>query len=429
MTVERPRVALARLAGFSAAGLLAFFLPVEWRGSTTIPLDHAVNALQRLAPTGMAWLAWTIVLAGGLLPFLRGTWRRSPFWTAFSALKLAAIVPATMAVIGSGPAILMAPDILPFLYEKLVIPVGLIVPIGALFLSFLVAYGLLEMVGVMLEPVMRPIWRTPGRSAIDAVASFVGSYSIGLLITNRVYRAGEYSAREAAIIATGFSTVSATFMVIVARTLDLMSIWHTFFWSTLGITFLVTAITVRLPPLSRMPDGDQSALDRLGATGRLRAAARRGLAQAEDSGNPATNLTKTFREGLEMVTGILPAILSIGLLGLLAARHTPLFDWLGWLFYPVTWLTGHADPLGVARASASGLAEMFLPALVATEMTDPDRFTVGVVSIAAVLFFSASIPCILSTSIPITVRQMLAIWFERLVLSLLFAGLTAKVVF
>ena len=42
-----------------------------------------------------------------------------------------------------------------------------------------------------------------GRSAIDAVASFVGSYSLALLITNRVYKEGKYTTK-AAIIATGF---------------------------------------------------------------------------------------------------------------------------------------------------------------------------------------------------------------------------------
>lgn len=105
-------------------------------------------------------------------------------------------------------------------------------------------------VGVIVQPIMRPIFRTPGRSAVDAVASFVGSYSLGLLITNRVYREGKYSAREAAIIATGFSAVSATFMIIVAKTLGLMDLWLTYFFGTL----VVTAITVWMPPLSRIAD-------------------------------------------------------------------------------------------------------------------------------------------------------------------------------
>ena len=110
-----------------------------------------------------------------------------------------------------------APDVGPFLYEKLVISVSLLVPIGSAFLALLVGYGLLEFIGTFCRPIMRPLWNTPGRSAIDAVASFVGSYSLALLITNRVYKEGKYTTKEAAIIATGFSTVSATFMIIIAK--------------------------------------------------------------------------------------------------------------------------------------------------------------------------------------------------------------------
>lgn len=51
----------------------------------------------------------------------------------------------------------MAKDMLPFLFEKLALPVGMIVPIRA----FLLGFGLLEMMGVMMQTIMRPIWRTP----------------------------------------------------------------------------------------------------------------------------------------------------------------------------------------------------------------------------------------------------------------------------
>ena len=43
------------------------------------------------------------------------------------------------------------------------------------------------------------------------------------------------------------------------------------------------------------------------------------------------------------------------------------------------------------------------------------------VSVSAVLFFSASIPCILSTSIPLSAGRMLVVWFIRVGLSLLLA--------
>ncbi|MCE8024571.1 MULTISPECIES: YjiH family protein [Halomonadaceae] len=412
---------VAKLFVPSALGILIFFIPVTLGGRNTILLDHMVTAARELLGGAAGLYALTLIVAGAAYPLWKGTWRRSLTDRIFTVLKLAGVAVAIMAMTGWGPGLLHEPDMLPFLFNRLVIPVGLIVPIGAVFLALLISYGLLELIGVLLQPVMRPIWRTPGRSAIDAVASFVGSYSIGLLITNRVYQAGQYSAREAAIIATGFSTVSATFMIIVARTLDLMSVWNLYFWLTLAITFAVTAVTVRLPPLSQMnnerSDGEPEAVPGK----RLNTAWKAGLEVAAQAPGLHRSVALNVREGLLMAISILPSIMSVGLLGLLAAKYTPLFEWLGLLFYPFVAIWGLEDGMALAQASAAGLAEMFLPALLMAEAEFVARFAAGVVSVSAVLFFSASIPCILATSIPLSVGRIVVVWFIRVALSLMLA--------
>ncbi|MCE8001882.1 YjiH family protein [Billgrantia ethanolica] len=412
---------VAKLFVPSALGILIFFIPVTLGGRNTILLDHMVTAARDLLGGAAGLYALTLIVAGAAYPLWKGTWRRSLTDRIFTVLKLAGVAVAIMAMTGWGPGLLHEPDMLPFLFNRLVIPVGLIVPIGAVFLALLISYGLLELIGVLLQPVMRPIWRTPGRSAIDAVASFVGSYSIGLLITNRVYQAGQYSAREAAIIATGFSTVSATFMIIVARTLDLMSVWNLYFWLTLAITFAVTAVTVRLPPLSQMnnerSDGEPEAVPGK----RLNTAWKAGLEVAAQAPGLHRSVALNVREGLLMAISILPSIMSVGLLGLLAAKYTPLFEWLGLLFYPFVAIWGLEDGMALAQASAAGLAEMFLPALLMAEAEFVARFAAGVVSVSAVLFFSASIPCILATSIPLSVGRIVVVWFIRVALSLMLA--------
>lgn len=419
---QRPRVALTlKLFVPSLLGILIFFVPVEIGDRRTILLDHMVTGARDLLGEASGLYALALIAAGAAYPLIRGYWNRNLTERIFTVLKVLGVVAALMALTGWGPAFLHEPDMLPFLFDKLVIPVGLIVPIGAIFLALLISYGLLELIGVLVQPVMRPIWRTPGRSAIDAVASFVGSYSIGLLITNRVYQAGQYSAREAAIIATGFSTVSATFMIIVARTLDLMAVWNLYFWLTLLITFIVTAVTVRLPPLSRMDDSADDGEPAAVAGKRLTTAWQTGLAVAAKAPALHKSVAMNFREGLVMAISILPSIMSVGLLGLLAAKYTPLFEWLGWLFYPVVAVWGIADAAALAQAAAAGLAEMFLPALLMAETEFVARFAAGVVSVSAVLFFSASIPCILSTSIPLSVGRMLVVWFIRVALSLFLA--------
>ena len=330
-----------------------------------------------------------------------------------------------MAVTKIGPDFLFERGMVPFLYDKLVISVGLIVPIGAIFLAFLINYGLLEFIGVLLQPVMKPIWKTPGKSAIDAVASFVGSYSIGLLITNRVYVEGKYSAKEAAIIATGFSTVSATFMIIVAKTLGLMDMWNFYFFSTLGITFLVTAITVRMYPLSAKSDlncNNEKIIEVKKEGNIFKNALIEGLNGASKAEPVLKNIGTNFIDGFKMTMAILPSILSIGLLGLLLAKYTPLFDIAAYIFYPFTYLLQLPDPLVTAKAITLGIAEMFLPALASKEAAEIVRYVVGVVSISSILFFSASIPCIMSTSIPLSMKEILIVWFQRTVLSLIIAS-------
>ncbi|MDN7132331.1 hypothetical protein JNO04_08190 [Halomonas sp. MC140] len=181
---RQPAVAATFLKLFlpSALGILTFFVPIEIASKRTIPLDHMVTDARALLGEASGLYALALIVAGAAYPLIRGYWNRNLTERIFTLLKIAGVVAAVMALTGWGPAFLHEPDMLPFLFDKLVIPVGLIVPIGAIFLALLISYGLLELIGVLVQPVMRPIWRTPGRSAIDAVASFVGSYSIGLLL-------------------------------------------------------------------------------------------------------------------------------------------------------------------------------------------------------------------------------------------------------
>ncbi|WP_347439620.1 nucleoside recognition domain-containing protein, partial [Mesorhizobium sp. B2-6-6] len=243
-----------RMIVYSAIGIVMFFVPVTINGASSIPLDHLVTWVRGLLGPADRWVGLAIIDAGAVYPFASGRWRTSTTRTVFALLAVLGLVASAMVVFGVGPSWILDKSIGPFLMDKLVVPVGLIVPIGGVFLALVIGYGLMEFVGVYLRPAMRPIWRVPGRAAVDAVASFVGSYALGLLLTNRMYTGGRYTAREAAIIAAGFSTVSATFMVIVAKTLGLMDIWLWYFFGTLVVTFAVTAITVRIPPLSRIPD-------------------------------------------------------------------------------------------------------------------------------------------------------------------------------
>ncbi|MDN6137332.1 MAG: hypothetical protein L0J00_07785 [Corynebacterium sp.] len=80
------------------------------------------------------------------------------------------------------------------------------------------------------------------------------------------------------------------------------------------------------------------------------------------------------------------------------------------------------EPQLASEAAALGIAEMFLPATAVAGSDDLVlKFVIGVVSISAIIFFSALVPCIMATRIPVSIPKMLVIWFERVALTIVIA--------
>lgn len=427
------RPALVKFILCSIFGLFAYFVAFPFRGSNSILIDHIANLIKSLLGPTVPFVCLAMLVCGAVMPFIDKSWKSSAGQVAFTFFKVLGIPLGIMYVFHIGPEAFFAPGMLPFLYEKLVMSLSFVIPLGSALIIFLTDFGLMEFIGVFARPFMRKIYKTPGRSAIDAVASFVGSYSIALIITGNQYEKGYYTKKEAAIIATGFSTVSATFCIVVAKTLGLMDMWNLFFWSTLVITFIVTAITVYIWPLRKIPNTYQEGVapveEAVVKSGTFRAAVDEGLIVAASSPSIPQNIVKNLWNGTKITMGLTPTLMSVGFLGLLLAEFTPTFDIIGYIFYPFTALLQFPEAHLVAKSVSMSIAEMLLPAALVAESNLVTRYVVGVVSISEILFFSASIPCVISNKIPITLRDIIVVWFERVVLTLLVTSPVAWLLF
>ncbi len=418
---------LVKIFLLSSIGVFMFFISINLGGKETILIDHIASfVVVNLRPLALT-LILLIMSYGALMPCVTGKYKNSISDMIFSVFKVIGLILGIMYLTGFAPEWAMKPDMLPFLFEKLALAVGLLIPVGAVALTFLIGFGLLEFVSVFMEKLMRPLFRTPGASSVDAVASFVGSYSIGLLITDRLYKQGKYSHREAVIVATGFSTVSVTFMIIVAKTLGIMGSWNFYFWSTFFVTFAVTSITAYIPPISLFDNVAKDPLPEPPKKDKWRHAAKLGIEQYERNPNVLKLIWTNLKEGLQMSSVVAPSILAIGFLGLILSKYTPIFEWLGVVLKPFLWMTGFENAQQYSGALASSLAEMFLPSILLKDADLPIRFITAVTTVGSVLFFSGSIPCILATSVRMKIWQFIVLWFVRTVLCLLMSSVAYRI--
>lgn len=418
---------------FSGIGIFMFFVNINIGGVSVIPIQHIINFIKKVCAPVIPYYALAMVMAGGIIPIVNGSYKTSRFNFSFTMVKLVGVVIGFMAVFQIGPDAVMRPDMIPFLFNSVVVPIALMIPVTGIAYVLLLNFGLVEFVSAFMQPVMRKIWRTPGESAVDAVVSFTGGYALAVLLTNDLYKKGVYSARESVIISTGFSTVAISFLIVIANTLGLMEHWTLYFFASFFVTFLVTAITARIYPIAKIPNSyyDKKAESTLNYKEPLfKRAYNAGVEQA-CSAKPLSHYLKVYYLGdaIKMSSAVTASILAIGLLGIVIAEYTPLFDLLGYVYYPVTLLLQLPEPLLAAKASAVEIAEMFLPAMLVVNSHIITKFTIAVTSVSAILFFSASIPCLLSTDIPVKMKDLLIIWFERTVLSLVFAAAIGHLLF
>ena len=390
---------------FSAIGVFMFFITININGVKSIPIDHLVSLIRKI-PFVEPYYGIIITMFGGVYPFISKTWNKNKTEMVFSFIKLLAIPFVIMAYFKLGPADFHKPNMLPFSY-RLLTQVAVLIPIGAVCLSFLIDYGLMAFVGIFMRYIMRPIWKTPGMSSIDALASFIGSYSVGLLITNKVYKEG--------------------FMVVVAKTLGIIDKWNIYFWGTLAITFIVTAITVRLYPLRNKSDKgylNRDVIEEPKFTGGniFSKALDEGVKVADKQNNFLDNILKNLKEGLLISISIMPNFMAITFIGLLIVNYTPLFDFVSYIFLPFTKLLGLGDEAyTVAKACSITIVEMFSSSSIIMDSSQLAKSVIAIVCVSEILYFAAPIPCMLATDIPIRIRDIIVIWIERIIFSLILA--------
>ena len=239
---------------FSGIGAIMFFVNVDIGGVSVIPIQHIINLIKKPCGPVIPYFTLLMVMAGGIMPIVNGSYKTSKFNFVFTAIKLLGTVIGIMAVFQIGPESIMRADMVPFLFNSVVVPIALMIPVTGVAYVMLLNFGLVEFISAFMQPVMRKIWKTPGESAIDAVVSFSGGYALAVLLTNDLYKKGVYSAKESVIIATGFSTVSISFLIVIANTLGFMEHWTLYFFACFFVTFFVTAVTARIYPIAGIPN-------------------------------------------------------------------------------------------------------------------------------------------------------------------------------
>lgn len=425
-------------------GLGFFLLPVQLGDRTTIPFDVLTSSLMTKFPGLVKFWATALFVTGivGSVALLADQSRPDgERWFHFlgtsrfmAVTRIFGGVLALAMGFDLAPQILLGPDVKGVMWGKLGLTVGIIVPVGAMTVALLLHYGALEFFGALMRPVMRPLFKLPGRSALDDLMSWLGPYAVGFYFTRKLMDRGLYTRRQTFTVATCFCTISIGFVAVIASTLDILHLFSQIFVTYFIAVYGLAAILVRMWPITAVPETyTTTPQPEPDEKKNLLQLAKEGLRDALLRASMAPPLSRIFRdslvEGIQISATILGSIVGIGTMALLLAHHTDMFHWLGApLILPLTWI-GAPEPARLAPAIMAGFTEVYVPSLLVKDAAIQTRFFICVMSISQLLFFSSVVPVLIEVfrAIPARIPHLIALFFLRTLLLIPFLTVATKI--
>lgn len=420
----------------SGIGVLFFLTPIVIDGQITIGMAYVGDLFINNFQLQLSQLAGIFIVSSVFFSFLFAINKRAkkklhwlsdhltlhPFWFT---MRMFGAIAAVAYLFQVGPEFLTGVATSGTTLGNLIPITMTYLGIGAVFLPLLVDFGLMELVGVMLSRIFDRVFGLPGRSAIDAMASWMGSGPVGVFITSQQYERGFYTAREAAVICTNFSVVSVSFSLVVIEYIGLGHLFVPYYLSVIGIGFIAALITPRLPPLNRIADnfidGNPAKGSRTYEPGvrLLPVALNQALDRAANAPSSRELVQRVGRNVSEIWLSLIPVVMGLGTTALILAEYTPVFTWLGAPIAPILNLFQLEEAQAAAPLILVGFTDMYLPALVGVNInSELTRFVVATVSVTQLIYMSEVGALIIKSKIPLGFINVAQIFILRTLISL-----------
>ncbi len=436
--MEKSYVNIKNLLKFllgSAFGILMFLVPIPQGESFTTLLDFLKSWIKGLFGVSLPYIIMIILIVSALLSlydyFAKPDWIRKNHYLskAFSTTplylvsKLIGAVFVVMVVFEVGPEVVISADTGATIVDlcgtlfSIVLAFSFIMP-------FLTDCGIMEFLGVITRPVVRPLFHVPGRASVDLIASWFGASNAAVILTREQYMKGYYTKKEAGFIMTNFSLVSIPFCLMIADTMGIANLFPPFYLCICLVGIILAVIIVRIPPIRTIPNtyreavGKQINEDIPKDKGMLVHAVEVGCRRAEKF------TVKTVEEsGLEVLVGmffdLIPIVVSWGTIALIIATYTPFFKWISYPMGMYLEFLGVPEAFAAAPATLVGFTDMFIPALLSVGLVSvKTKFVIGVLSLVQIIYLTEVGTIIIKSEIPLNFWKLLLIFLERTILAI-----------
>lgn len=430
-----------KFAILSAIGVLIYFVPIK--GPAT-PIVLAINWVKGLFGDSLPYLVISLIFVLNITLVLGKVFKikifeayhndDKPFQTVFFITSLIIII-----------LILMNVDLAPIRHEKvgghvLTIASNVVITIfvAGSCTIFILKSGIVEFFGGLLEPLMRPVFQLPGEASVNAVASFVSAASVGVYFTDVYYKQKIYTDREAVNTSLHYSVVSLGFMALLCTLNGVEEYYGSLILWSFILTLVIAAICARIPPVTwkanRYVDGrvqteEDRRVKKIPYGERVKLVVRAAAMTSREF--TVRELLNSTVNAMKFAQKIIAVNVTVVLIALSLVYFTPIFEIIGKPMIPVLELLQIPEAATVAPSTLIGFIEITLPSILVSSANLPQisGFYIALLSCCQIIFMTEAGNAMLSSSMPISFKDLVVAFIERTIISIPLCALVVHLIF
>ena len=213
-------MSILKLIIYSLIGIIIFCIPIKLNGQSLTIIYHIAYKLQSdVSPFIEACIVFYVIL-GCIKPIIKNNKKDNSIFTYIPLFSILIIISIFY---GKNEIILLDDNVALLMYE-LILNISTVFPLSAIFITFLLDYGILDVVESYCHNFMKNKLNLSGKTLVNILIYICTDCFCGMFMTNKLYNNGKIRESEACNIILNFSILSFPMILYTSKELNIKSV-------------------------------------------------------------------------------------------------------------------------------------------------------------------------------------------------------------
>ena len=231
---------------YSTIGIIIFFIPITIDNQTKTILHHIAYKLQ----VNYKWflqICTVIYITIGTIKSVLSN-HKNNLEKIYSYMSIFSIF-IVLSIFYDKYSILALDENISLILEQTILNLITILPLSAIFMPFILDYGLLDIIEVYCHKLMKKLFNLSGKSVLNIIMYIFNDCFCGYFMTDILYKKGKIRQSEACMILLNFSVASISISNYISEELNINKM--NFFILSTFILILLNIILSRIYPINK----------------------------------------------------------------------------------------------------------------------------------------------------------------------------------